>query len=351
VKAVEISRPGAPDVLRPIERPVPVPGPGEVLVKVTAAGVNRPDLMQRAGAYPPPPGASDLPGLEVSGEVAALGPADASGPPRSASGTAWHVGEPVVALLAGGGYAEFCAVPGVQCLPVPAGLNRADAAAIPETFFTVWTNVFDRGRLRSGEWLLVHGGGSGIGTTAIQLAAARGAHVLATAGTDAKCRACERLGARTAINYKADDFTRAVTRLTGGRGADVILDMVGGPYFARNLEVLAVEGRLVQIATMAGSSATVSLSRLMQRRWTITGSTLRPRTPAEKGAIAAALEREVWPLLTAGAVRPFVTVRLPLDQAARAHDLLERGDVIGKIVLIVDPTAAGVHEPPGPPRP
>jgi NADPH:quinone reductase len=321
---IEISRPGNPDVLKPVERPDPVAGPGEVLIKVAAAGINRPDVMQRRGRYPPPPGASDLPGLEVAGTIAAVGP-DA-GP--------WREGDQVCALLAGGGYATLCTAPVQQCLPVPAGMDLVTAAAIPETFFTVWTNVFDRGRLKSGETALFHGGSSGIGTTAIQLAAARGARVFATAGSEEKCRACEQLGAERAINYRREDFVEAIDSLTGGRGVDLILDMVGGEYVARNLAALAIEGRLVQIGLMGGDAAPLDFRRLLGRRLTVTGSTLRPRTPAEKGEIAAALHREVWPLLEQGRVKPVIYRTFPLKDAAAAHALMESSEHIGKIVLV-----------------
>jgi len=333
MNAVEISAPGPPDVLRLVTRPDPRPGPGEVLIRVRAAGVNRPDLMQRQGHYPPPKGASDIPGLEVAGHIEALGPPDARGEAHSASGNPWQVGDAVCALVPGGGYAELCAVSGLQCLPIPRGMSMTDAAALPETFFTVWTNVFDRGRLLPGEWLLVHGGTSGIGTTAIQLATARGSHVLTTAGTDEKCRAAEQLGAIHAINHRREDFVEVVKNVTNGKGVDVVLDIVGGSYLARNLECLARDGRLVQIGLMGGSDATIPLRPILLRRLTITGSTLRIRTPEEKGAIAAALEREIWPLLDSGHVRPIVAAVLPLAEAARAHERLEAGDVIGKLVL------------------
>jgi putative PIG3 family NAD(P)H quinone oxidoreductase len=302
---------------------------------VEAAGVNRPDLAQRQGKYPPPPGVTDIPGLEIAGRIVALGPEDADGPPRSASGRAWHVGDAVCALVAGGGYAEQTAVPGVQCLPIPRGLSVVEAAALPETYFTVWTNVFERGRLAAGEWLLVHGGSSGIGTTAIQLATARGAHVIATAGTDEKCRACERLGAARGVNYRTTEWVAAVKATTGDRGVDVILDMVGADYVARNLECLARDGRLVQIAHMQGQTAEVPIRLIMMKRLTWTGSTLRPRSATEKGTIAAALEREVWPLLAAGRVRPIVDRTCSLAEAAAAHAALESGEVIGKVVLTV----------------
>jgi len=321
--AIEIREPGGPEVLVPVERPKLSPSAGDVLIKVRAAGVNRPDVMQRRGRYPPPPGASDLPGLEVAGTVEAVGDGV----------TAWSPGDSICALVAGGGYAELCTAPGVQCLRIPNGLEMHEAAALPETFFTVWSNVFDRGRLASGEWLLVHGGASGIGTTAIQIATARGAHVIVTAGSPEKCRACESLGAVRAINYKHDDFVPIVKELTGNRGVDVVLDMVGGSYALRNIDVLARDGRLVQIGLMGGSSAEISLRAIMLKRLTLTGSTLRIRPPHEKGAIAAALEREVWPLIDAGTIKPVIDTVVPLAQAAKAHELLERGAVIGKVVL------------------
>ena len=323
--AIEISTPGGPGVLLPVSRPVPLPGPAEILIRVAAAGVNRPDLMQRQGKYPPPPGASDIPGLEVSGTVAALGD----------QVTGWRVDDKVLSLVAGGGYAEYCVAPAAQCLPVPTGVSMEECAAIPETFCTVWTNVFDRGRLVRGETLLVHGGSSGIGTTAIQLGHAFGARVFATAGSTEKCAACERLGADRAINYRKDDFVTAVREATGGRGVDVILDMVGGDYLARNLELLAMDGRLVQISFLKGSQAEINLNPLMRKRLTLTGSTLRPRTPAEKGAILKALERAVWPLLAAGDVRPVLHATFPLRDASLAHAELEAGHHVGKIVLTI----------------
>ena len=323
--AIEIRAPGGPEVLVPVERPTPVPERGEVLIKVAAAGVNRPDVFQRLGRYAPPPGASDIPGLEVAGTIEQLGPEVRD----------WRVGDEVCALVAGGGYAEYCAAPAPQCLPLPRGLDLIAAAAIPETFFTVWTNVFERGRLQAGESLLVHGGSSGIGTTAIQLARARGARVFATAGSPAKCEACERLGAERAINYREADFAAVVRDLTGGRGVDVVLDMVGGEYFARNIEVLAVEGRLVEIATLHGVKTELNIQTVMVRRLTITGSTLRPRPVADKGAIAAALWHQVWPLLESGAVKPIVHATFPLRDAAEAHRVIEAGAHIGKLVLLV----------------
>jgi putative PIG3 family NAD(P)H quinone oxidoreductase len=333
MRVIEISSFGPADVLRVSERPLPVPAAGEVLIEVHAAGVNRPDLMQREGRYPPPAGTTDIPGLEVAGRIVALGPTAATGPPRSASGRSWAIGDEVMALVSGGGYAEACIAPGVQCLPVPAGVTLVEAAAMPETFFTVWTNVFERGRLNAGEWLLVHGGTSGIGTTAIQIAAARGARVIATAGTSEKCRASERLGAARAVNHRTEDFVEVVAEITGRRGVDVVLDIVGAPYTARNLQCLARDGRLVQIGVMGGEEAPISLRRLLTHRLTITGSTLRIRTPEEKGAIAAALEREVWALVALGRVRPVVDAVFPLAHAADAHSRLESGAAIGKVVL------------------
>ncbi len=316
---------GGPEVLRPARMAVPEPRAGEVLIKVAAAGVNRPDLLQRQGAYPPPPGASDVPGLEVAGEVLAVG----EGARR------YRPGDAVCALVASGGYAEWCTAPEPQVLPVPKGLSMVEAAALPETFFTVWTNVFERGRLVAGETFLVHGGSSGIGTTAIQLARARGARVFATAGSPEKCRACERLGAERAVDYRSEDFVAVVKEKTGGRGVDLVLDMVGGDYVARNLEVAAVGGRIVQIAWLHGPKVTADFGRLMIKRLTWTGSSLRPRSIEDKGAIARALEREVWPLLEAGTVRPQIHATFPLAEAAQAHALMESGAHVGKIVLIV----------------
>ena len=325
MKAIEISEPGGPDMLRPCTRPVPQPGAGEVLVKVAAAGVNFPDVAQRRGNYPPPPGASDLPGLEIAGTVVAQGPG-VSGPAP---------GDEVCALVSGGGYAEYCAVPVPQCLPIPDGFDTVRAAALPETFFTVWTNLFDGGRMKAGETVLIHGGSGGIGTTAIQIARAFGARVFATARTAEKCAFCEELGAERAINYAEEDFVAVVRELTEKRGVDLILDMVGGDYLARNVRALAVEGRLVQIAVREGAEATIPLGLLMVKRLVLTGSTLRPRTVAQKGAIAAALEREVWPLLAEGSVRPVIHSTFALDEAAGAHALMESSAHIGKIVLTV----------------
>ena len=322
--AIEISRFGGPEVLVPADRPRPLPQTGEVVIRVTAAGVNRPDSAQRRGSYPPPAGASDIPGLEVAGTVAEIGPDVGD----------WRVGDQVCALVAGGGYAEYCTAPAVQCLPVPRGLEMVAAAAVPETFFTVWSNVFERGRLRSGEWILIHGGSSGIGTTAIQLAHVYGAHVLATAGSAEKCAACERIGAERAINYRETDFVGAVREATGGRGVDVVLDIVGGDYLARNLEALAVEGRLLQIGLQGGASAQLNMLPLLQKRLTITASTLRARSVAEKGALAAAVKANVWPLLESGAVKPVIYATFPIRSAADAHRLLDSGQHIGKIVLV-----------------
>ena len=334
MKVIEIAAPGGPEVLRVAEREIPRPGPGEVLIRVHASGVNRPDVLQRKGAYPPPPGASDIPGLEVAGVIVA-----GDEPAMRAAGLA--VGQRVCALLSGGGYAQYCVAPVGQCLPVPAGLSDEEAAALPETFFTVWSNVFDRGRLRSGEVLLVQGGASGIGVTAIQLARAFGAKVIATAGSDERCEACRALGADAAINYRTQDFAAEVLRFTEGRGADVVLDMVAGAYVAREVGCLAEDGRLVIIATQSGAQSGFDAGVLMRRRLTITGSTLRPRPVAFKAAIAAALREHVWPLLERGAVRPVIhAVFLVIEGgdtdsngAVHAHALMESGQHIGKIVL------------------
>ena len=317
---IEISRPGGPEVLMPTTRPVPRPGSGEVLIKVAAAGVNRPDINQRQGSYPAPPGASDLPGLEIAGTIVALGP-DATG---------WQIGDRACALVSGGGYAAYCTAPTVQCLPVPMGYSMVQAAALPETFFTVWTNVFERGRLVAGEKFLIHGGTSGIGTTAIQLARAFGARVFATAGSDDKARVCEKLGAERGINYRTEDFVEIVKPLGG---VDLILDMVGGPYFQRNLSALATEGRLVNIAFLQGSKIDVNLVPIMLKRLTVTGSTLRPRTVAQKGAIAAALKAQVWPLLEQGKVAPQIHATFSLADAASAHRLMESSAHVGKLIL------------------
>ena len=323
--AIEISTPGGPEVLVPAERPRPACGPGEMVIKVAAAGVNRPDVVQRLGHYPPPPGASDIPGLEVAGTVDEIAP----------DVTNWRRGDAVCALVSGGGYAEYCAVPAPQCLPVPRGIDLVHAAAIPETTFTVWTNVFERGRLQKGETLLVHGGSSGIGTTAIQLARTFGARVLTTAGSDEKCAACEALGAERAINYRTTDFVAAVREATDGRGADVILDIVGGDYLQRNIDTLARDGRLVHIGQLGGARAQINLGPVLRNRLTITGSTLRPRSVAEKGAIARELLKHVWPVFESGAVKVIVDKTFPLALAADAHRLMEASTHIGKLVLTV----------------
>ncbi len=325
MRVVEITAPGGPEVLQPATRRVPQPAAGEILIRVRAAGVNRPDALQRAGAYAPPPGASDLPGLEAAGEIAAVGP----------GGSAWSVGDPVCALLPGGGYAEYALTHQDHALPVPAGLDMRAAAGLCETFFTVWTNVFARGRLKAGESFLVHGGSSGIGTTAIQLASARGARVFATAGTEAKCKACLDLGAEVAVNYREGDFVAAVRDATGGRGVDVILDMVGGDYLPRDVEALAPEGRLVMIAHQSGPRVELNFAQVMMKRLTLTGSTLRPQSVAAKARIAADLRQEVWPLLETGRIAPVMDRSFPLEAAAEAHARLEGGTHIGKIVLDV----------------
>ncbi|MFD2263749.1 NAD(P)H-quinone oxidoreductase [Lacibacterium aquatile] len=321
--AIEITAPGGPDVLRPSRQPVPVLSAGEILVKVAAAGVNRPDLLQRQGKYPPPPGASLIPGLEIAGEVVDLAP-DVTG---------WKIGDKVVALVAGGGYAEYCAVPAPQALPLPDGFDMIQGAAIPETYFTVWTNLFERGRLAAGDVALIHGGASGIGTTAVQLASAFGAKVFATAGGADKCKAVETLGAFRAIDYKSEDYVAVIKDMTEGRGADVILDMVGGGYVARNIEVAAPDGRIVNIAFLEGAKVEVNLQPIMLKRLTLTGSTLRARPVAAKGAIAKALKEKVWPLFEAGRIKPVIHSVLPLEKAAEAHRELEDGRHIGKIVL------------------
>jgi putative PIG3 family NAD(P)H quinone oxidoreductase len=323
--AVAISEPGGPLVLKPEKRAVPEPGPGEILIRVHAAGVNRPDVQQRKGAYPPPKDASDLPGLEVAGEVAALGEGAAR----------WRLGDQVCALTPGGGYAEYVRVHASHALPLPAGFTYTEAAALPENYFTVWHNVFERGGLREGESFLVHGGSSGIGTTAIQLASAFGAYVVATAGSKEKCDACLRLGADRAVNYREEDFVQVAKDATGGKGVNVILDMVGGGYVSRNYDAAAVEGRIVQIATQGGAMANADISKLMVKRLVHTGSTLRPRTVEFKGAVAAALEARVWPLLATRRVAPVMDMIFPLKEAWRAHERMEEGEHIGKIVLDV----------------
>ena len=326
MQAVEISAFGAPDVLRLTERPAPVAGAGEVLIRVRASGVNRPDVLQRSGAYPPPPGASDLPGLEVAGVVE-------SGDAVAMAESGFKVGDRVCALVAGGGYAEYCVAPVGQCLPVPAGFDDVQAASLPETFFTVWSNVFDRARLEPGETLLIQGGTSGIGVTAIQLAKALGARVIATAGSDEKCTACLSLGADHAINYKTQDFAAVARELTDGQGVNVVLDMVAGSYVAREIECLAEDGRLVIIAVQGGVKAEFNAGLVLRRRLVITGSTLRPRPVAFKAAIAAALRDKVWPLLELGRVKPVIHSVFDASQAAQAHALMETNQHIGKIVL------------------
>jgi NADPH2:quinone reductase len=323
MRAIEITRPGSPDVLKPAVRPVPRAGTAEVLIRVAAAGVNRPDVLQRMGAYAPPPGASDIPGLEVAGTIVELGP----------GATRWKTGDEVCALVTGGGYAEFVNAPAAQCLPVPKGLSLVEAAGLPETFFTVWINVFDRAALKPGESLLVQGGSSGIGVTAIQMARATGHRVFATAGSDDKCRACERLGAERAINYRTEDFVTVVKDLTGGRGVDVILDMVGGDYVPRELNCLADDGRLALIAFLGGSKTMLDMNDILRRRLTLTGSTLRPRPVAVKAAVARALEDRIWPLIEKGAIRPVIYGTFPLEKASEAHALMESSAHVGKIIL------------------
>lgn len=325
MNAIAIREPGGPDVLTLVKRPVPRPGPGEILVRIAAAGVNRPDVFQRAGAYPPPPGASDLPGLEISGVVAALGEGAAL----------FTLGDPVCALVAGGGYAEFCVVNERNALPVPASLSMVEAAGVPETFFTVWSNVFERGGLTPGETLLVHGGSSGIGTTAIQLAKAFGAVVIATAGSQAKCDACTALGADHAINYRTQDFVAAVRAATHDHGADLILDMVGGPYVERNFQAAAMDGRIVQIAFLQSPKVTIDLRPVMMKRLTYTGSTLRARTVDFKARVAEELRAKVWPLLRQGRCKPMIDATFPLADAARAHARMEASDHIGKLILTI----------------
>jgi NADPH:quinone reductase len=323
MKCIEISKPGGPEVLVPAERPTPAPKAKEILIKVAAAGVNRPDVLQRMGKYPIPPDASDLPGLEIAGEVVACG----------AGATLWKPGDMVCALVHGGGYAEYCATPEVQALPIPKGLSPIEAASLPETFFTVWSNVYDRARLAPGESLLVQGGSSGIGVTAIQMAAALGNRVFATAGSDEKCAACVELGAEKAINYRTQDFGAEVKNATGGKGVNVILDMVGGDYVPRELKCLADEGRLVFIATLGGSKTELDINEIQRRRLVITGSTLRPRPVEFKGAIARRLKEVVWPLIEAGKIKPVIYETFPLAQASEAHRLMETSQHIGKIVL------------------
>jgi len=323
MRAIEIEKPGGPEVLRPAQRPQPAPKPHEILVKVAAAGVNRPDVLQRMGLYPVPPDASDLPGLEIAGEVAACGSAV----------TMWKPGDRVCALTHGGGYAEFCVTPEVQALPVPKGLSMTEAASLPETFFTVWGNVYERGRLAAGETLLVQGGTSGIGVTAIQMGVATGSRVFATAGTDEKCAACVKLGAEAAFNYKTQDFVAGVKQATGGKGVDVILDMAAGDFVAKEVKALADDGRLVFIAHLRGAKAELDVNEVMRRRLTLTGSTLRPRPVAFKGAVATSLRSRIWPLIEAGKIKPVVYKTFKLEEAAEAHRLMETNAHIGKLVL------------------
>jgi len=323
MRAIAITQPGGPEVLQPVTLPTPAPGAGEVLIEVAAAGVNRPDVVQRQGFYAPPPGAPDTPGLEVAGTIVQLG----------AGVTGWSLGDKVCALVAGGGYAHYCVAPAAQCLPVPAGMDMIAAAAIPETFFTVWTNLFDGGHLQTGESLLVHGGSSGIGTTAIQIAKAFGARVFATAGSDDKCAVCIQLGAERAINYRNEDFVAVIRELTGGAGVDIILDMVGGAYVERNISSLALGGRLVNIAFLEGSRVSLNLMPVMLKRLILTGSTLRPRSIAEKALIANALREKVWPLLAAGKLLPVIDSTYALEDATAAHARMESSAHIGKLVL------------------
>ncbi len=325
MRVIEIKEPGAPDVLVVGERPEPVPAAGEVLIKVAAAGINRPDVFQRLGNYAPPPGASDIPGLEVSGEI--IG--------GDVAGSAFKVGDQVCALVAGGGYAEYCVAPAAQCMPIPAGLSLIEAAGLPETYFTVWSNVFDRGGLSGDETLLVHGGASGIGTTAIQLATALGHRVFATVGSDERVKAVEALGAVKGINYKTQDFVEEMKVLTSNQGVDVILDMVAGDYIGRDIKCLADDGRIVIIATLGGTKSSFNSSELMRRRLTITGSTLRPRPVAFKGEIAKKLQAQVWPLLSSGKIKPIIYATLPLEEAAKGHAMMEAGEQIGKIIMTV----------------
>ncbi len=323
MKCIEISKPGGPEVLVVAERPAPTPKENEILVKVAAAGINRPDVLQRMGRYPVPPGASDLSGLEIAGEVVALG----------SSARNFKIGDKVCALTHGGGYAEYCVAPEAQALPIPKGLSAQEAASLPETFFTVWSNVYDRAHLAPGESLLVQGGSSGIGVTAIQMGAAMGNRVFATAGSDDKCAACVKLGAEKAINYKTQDFLEEIKAATGGKGVNVILDMVGGEYVPRELKCLADEGRIVFIASLGGAKAEIDIFEIQRRRIVITGSTLRPRPVEFKGAIARSLREKIWPLIAAGRIKPEIYKTFPLEQAAEAHRLMETSQHIGKIVL------------------
>jgi len=327
MRAIEISAPGGPEVLRVTQRPVPTPAASEVLIEVAAAGVNRPDLLQRKGGYPPPPGASDIPGLEVAGTIVAAG----------AGANTWKTGDRVCALVTGGGYAEYVAAPAPQCLPIPRGLTLVEAAGLPETFFTVWVNVFERAGLKGSETLLIQGGSSGIGVTAIQIARAFGHRVFVTAGSAEKCTACEKLGASRAINYRTEDFVAVVKELTGGKGVDVILDMVGGDYVPRELACLADDGRLSLIAFLGGTRATIDMTDILRRRLTITGSTLRARSVEVKGAIAQSLEQKVWPLIEAGRIKPVIYRTFRLEEASAAHALMESSAHVGKIILEVKP--------------
>ena len=323
MNCIEISEPGGPEVLKPATRPVPQPAAGEVLIRVVSAGVNRPDCLQREGNYAPPPGTTDIPGLEVAGEVISVGDGV----------TEWNDGDRATALVAGGGYAEYVAAPSPQCLPVPDGLDMVEAAALPETFFTVWTNVFERARLKDGESLLVHGGSSGIGTTAIQIASRLGARVIVTAGSDEKCQACLHLGAERAVNYQDEDFVEAAREFSGGHGVDVVLDMVGGDYIPRNIRALAADGRLVNIAFLRGSTIELNFMTVMLKRLTLSGSTLRPQSVKRKGEIAAALRERVWPLIARGEIKPVIHATFPLANATEAHRLMESSQHIGKIML------------------
>nr|WP_316639259.1 NAD(P)H-quinone oxidoreductase [uncultured Roseateles sp.] len=335
MQAIEITRFGAPEVLQLATRPDPIAGAGEVLVRVRASGVNRPDVLQRKGMYASPPGASDLPGLEIAGEIIA-------GDAAELAAAGFKLGDRVCALVAGGGYAELCVAPIAQCLPVPAGFSDVEAASLPETFFTVWSNVFERVRLLPGETLLIHGGTSGIGVTAIQLGKAFGATVIVTAGSDAKCQACLELGADAAINYKTQDFREEALRLTEGRGVNVILDMVAGSYIERGVQCLAEDGRIVVIAVQGGVQANLDAGLLLRRRLTVTGSTLRPRSLAFKAALAQSLRTRVWPLLDQRVIKPVVYKTLPAAQAAQAHELMESGEHVGKIVLTWHETSGRV---------
>jgi NADPH2:quinone reductase len=325
MNVVEIAAPGGPEQLKPALRPMPKPAEGEVLIRVAAAGVNRPDVLQRQGKYPPPPGASDLPGMEVAGEIVELGP----------KATGVSIGDKVTALLPGGGYAAYAVASAVLCLPVPEGMSMVEAAAIPETYFTVWTNLFERAGCKAGDTVLIHGGTSGIGTTAIQLAHAWGAKVFATAGSPEKVKACEELGAVRGIDYKTEDFVEVIKQHTGGKGVDIILDIVAGPYVARNIDSAALEGRIVVISHLGGARSEINISKLMMRRLTLTGSTLRSRTVAQKGAVAAGVLKNVWPLLRAGRARPVIHATFPLAEASEAHRLMESSSHIGKIVLTI----------------